>query len=110
VNVLGMTPLEASVDLGRNDITFLLLSLRGASASGRAGVVGAGPGAAGGKASQAAAAAAAQLKLATRVTSRRAATPRPYQEAAQPRVRYTVTDNNAADPNSGFLGFGPAQP
>src|SRR5271166_4778306 len=28
-NVLGMTPLDLSVDLGRNDITFLLLSLRG---------------------------------------------------------------------------------
>ncbi len=27
-NVLGMTPLELSVDLSRNDITFLLLSLR----------------------------------------------------------------------------------
>jgi hypothetical protein len=28
-NVLGMTPMELSVDLGRNDISFLLLSLRG---------------------------------------------------------------------------------
>lgn len=28
-NVLGMTPLELSVDLGRNEISFLLLSLRG---------------------------------------------------------------------------------
>jgi hypothetical protein len=28
-NVLGMTPMELSVDLGRNDITFLLLSERG---------------------------------------------------------------------------------
>jgi hypothetical protein len=27
-NVLGMTPLDLAVDLGRNDITFLLLSLR----------------------------------------------------------------------------------
>lgn len=29
VNVLGMTPMELSVDLSRNDITFLLLSMRG---------------------------------------------------------------------------------
>src|SRR6202012_5975497 len=29
VNVLGMTPMELSVDLGRNDISFLLLSMRG---------------------------------------------------------------------------------
>src|ERR1700722_18556247 len=27
-NVLGMTPLELSVDLGRNDISFMLLSMR----------------------------------------------------------------------------------
>jgi hypothetical protein len=30
-NVLGLTPLELSVDLGRNEISFLLLSLRGSS-------------------------------------------------------------------------------
>jgi hypothetical protein len=29
INVLGMTPMELSVDLGRNDISFLLLSMRG---------------------------------------------------------------------------------
>ena len=28
-NLLGMTPLDLSVDLGRNDITFMLLSMRG---------------------------------------------------------------------------------
>ncbi len=32
-NVLGMTPLELSIDLSRNDITFLLLSLRGATST-----------------------------------------------------------------------------
>ena len=31
-NLLGLTPLELSVDLGRNDISFLLLSLRGSGA------------------------------------------------------------------------------
>jgi hypothetical protein len=30
-NVLGMTPLDLSIDLGRNEITFLLLSLRQAT-------------------------------------------------------------------------------
>ncbi len=30
-NILGMTPVDLSVDLGRNNITFLLLSLRGGS-------------------------------------------------------------------------------
>jgi hypothetical protein len=32
-NVLGMTPMELSIDLGRNDISFLLLSMRGEAAS-----------------------------------------------------------------------------
>jgi hypothetical protein len=32
-NILGMTPLELSVDLGRNDISFLLLSLRGSDSA-----------------------------------------------------------------------------
>jgi len=35
VNVLGLTPLELSVDLGRNDISFLLLSMRDADATSR---------------------------------------------------------------------------
>lgn len=30
-NLLGMSPMELSVDLGRNDISFLLLSMRGGS-------------------------------------------------------------------------------
>jgi hypothetical protein len=34
-NVLGLTPLELSVDLGRNDISFLLLSMRGDDSTGR---------------------------------------------------------------------------
>ena len=33
-NLLGLTPLELSVDLSRNDITFLLLSLRGGGSRG----------------------------------------------------------------------------
>jgi hypothetical protein len=35
LNVLGLTPLELSVDLGRNDISFLLLSMRDGDASSR---------------------------------------------------------------------------
>lgn len=33
-NILGLSALEQSIDLGRNDITFLLISLRGGSPSG----------------------------------------------------------------------------
>ncbi len=36
-NVLGLTPLELSVDLGRNTISFLLLSLRGGAGYGAGG-------------------------------------------------------------------------
>ena len=35
-NVLGMTPIALSVDLSRNDITFLLLSFRGAGSAAQA--------------------------------------------------------------------------
>jgi hypothetical protein len=42
-NVLGQTPLDAAIEANRNDITFLLLSLRGTMAAG-----GPRPGAAGG--------------------------------------------------------------
>ncbi len=34
-NVLGMTPMELSIDLSRNDISFLLLSMRGADTGSR---------------------------------------------------------------------------
>jgi len=34
-NVLGMTPMELSIDLSRNDISFLLLSMRGADTGAR---------------------------------------------------------------------------
>ena len=32
-NVLGMTPIDSAIDLGRNDIAFLLLSMRGSGPS-----------------------------------------------------------------------------
>jgi hypothetical protein len=35
-NLLGMTPLEQAVDLGRNDISFMLLSMRDADSASRA--------------------------------------------------------------------------
>ncbi len=34
-NVLGQTPTDAAIDLSRNDITFLLLSMRGTVSTGR---------------------------------------------------------------------------
>jgi hypothetical protein len=94
-NLLGLTPLELSIDLSRNDITFLLLSLRG-----------------GGSPSKNAAApqeAAAPLP-ATRRQSARQAPPRQSVavEAPQP-VRQTPAlfagNGGSAVPAAGFLGF-----
>lgn len=93
-NVLGLTPLDQSIDLSRNDITFLLLSLRGASPP----QVASPPQGKGGKTS-----------LAKEVTARPAATkpvvvtaPRPIAQAQRP----TPGGGGVANPQAGFLGFG----
>jgi len=90
-NVLGMTPLELAVDLSRNDITFMLLSLRGATA-----------GALSAKAVAAAPAPAPAVKMVERhVASKPAPTARMYAVS---------TDSGTPDPQAGFLGFGRAEP
>ena len=88
-NILGLTPLELAVDLARNDITFLLLSMRGASS-------GAGP-----EPSRAAPARAA-------VAARPAPAPAPVRVAAPaaPRQRSAGADPGTPAPQAGFLGFG----
>jgi hypothetical protein len=100
VNILGMTPMELSVDLGRNDISFLLLSMRGED-SGRGsramarGTPASGPAAKTGK--PAVTAKAAPAKPATRapVAANPVATPNRF-----------ASDGGAPLPNAGFLGFG----
>jgi hypothetical protein len=90
-NVLDMTPMELSVDLGRNDISFLLLSLRGTDDGG------------GGQARTAAKppptrqAKQAVLRPAARAV---ASTPAPSQTA-----RLFSGDGGTPNPNAGFLGF-----
>lgn len=99
-NVLGLTPVDESVDLGRNDITFLLLSLRPAGspepartakAPGKPSVV-------------AAKVAAPQPAPAPRpvAAARPALVPVPRQQA-ETRVPSTPGTPN---PQAGFLGFG----
>jgi hypothetical protein len=88
-NVLGLTPLELAVDLGQNDIAFLLLSLRDAGPSGRPTTQTGGRTAAG----------------------HPAPTPAPRRPAPAPRAITTVSrpaqsDGGAPVPNAGFLGFG----
>jgi len=92
-NVLGMTPLELSVDLGRNDISFLLLSMRGADDD---------------RARQAPPAAAKPTPKQARQVS-----PHPPHVATTPVRTQTARlfggDGGTPNPNAGFLGFGSAQ-
>eukprot|EP01037_Dinobryon_pediforme_P002581 gene2581-2621_t len=91
-NVLGLTPLDQSIDLSRNDITFLLLSLRGSSAP----QVASGPASGEKKPSKEAAARPAPKPAPV------AAPPRPVAQAQRPQQAGGGTPN----PQSGFLGFG----
>ena len=99
-NVLGMTPLDLSIDLARNDITFLLLSLRAEVETGRPsnGVAAAKavPSTPQPRRTQASASAVRQTAVA--LTSPTAA----RQSAA---TRYAGALTTPA-PDAGFLGFG----
>ena len=108
-NVLGMTPMELSVDLGRNDISFLLLSYRG------------GPDNGDGTATQPTATGAAPL-LAAKSSKNAAAHPirgasrghasvtrvarRVAPRAAPQTPRLFANDGGAPVPSVGFVGFG----
>ncbi len=91
-NILGLTALETAIDLGRNDLTFLLLSMRGASSG-----------------------SAAPPAAATRPPPRQAAAqPAPARVAvapqpAPPRPRPAYNDPGTPVPQAGFLGFGPSR-
>jgi hypothetical protein len=97
-NILGMSPMELSVDLGRNDISFLLLSMRGADdGRGRqqpATATAAKPGPA--KTTKQ----AARSTGTTAKTATSAPTP-----TAQQTARLFGGDGGAPIPNAGFLGF-----
>ena len=104
-NLLGLTPLELSVDLARNDISFLLLSLRGGGGSSGSAAppesVAAAPPLTPAQRRQAAAEARAQMR-AQSVAAR--ATP----SSLPPRGPALFAGNGgAAVPSAGFLGFDP---
>jgi hypothetical protein len=95
-NILGMTPMELSVDLGRNDISFLLLSMRetgGRQAPSAASALAA-------KQPPARQAKQAQAKRAP--VAKAAAVPQP---APSQSPRLFAGDGGAPNPNAGFLGF-----
>jgi hypothetical protein len=89
-NILGMTPLELSVDLGRNDISFMLLSMRAADEPRPA-------------ASQRAAAAKEEPKRQAKKAS-----PRPAavsSSTTSQTARLFSGDGGTPNPSAGFLGF-----
>jgi hypothetical protein len=90
-NILGMTPLELSVDLSRNDITFYLLSLRGADtpAPPPPAVV-----------------AAAKPPLAAAKAARVEAKARPVAVQRPQPAAPQYAGGGTPDPAAGFLGFG----
>lgn len=97
-NVLGLTPLDLSIDLGRNEISFLLLSLRGGSGFGAAS---SGPAAPPSRApTRAERAAADRAERASRQVAARPAAP-----AAPQTARLFAGDGGAPVPQAGFLGF-----
>jgi hypothetical protein len=92
-NLLGMTPLELSVDLGRNDISFVLLSMRGDNPNAR-GEARKDTGQAGGEA--------------PRVVSRArvmAASARAPEEPVVVTPRLYSGNGGTPIPAAGFLGF-----
>ena len=91
-NVLGQSPIDASIDSNRTDITFLLLSMRGASpAAQRLAAI---------KTKQAAAAAhLASKQHPGKVTSLAAAHHLPHAQTA------TIQNPGTPNPSVGFIGF-----
>ena len=113
-NVLGLTPLELSVDLGRNSISFLLLSLRGGAGYGD----GQAPPrrTADANATAAPARQSAAERRAEAAAERQAR--REQQDAARTAARAPASPRNPAlfagnggapAPNAGFLGFDAAR-
>ncbi|HEX2940697.1 MAG TPA: hypothetical protein VHO91_06590 [Rhodopila sp.] len=102
VNVLGMTPLELSIDLGRNDISFLLLSMRGEDSGRGSRAV----------ARDTTAAPAAPTKAETRqarVRTARATQPNVAPKKSTPPPKLFANDGGTPLPSAGFLGFGTRQ-
>src|SRR5215472_8677828 len=92
-NILGMTPLELSIDLGRNDISFMLLSMRAADE---------------GRPAQAGAQTAAKAQTGKPARPVRVAA-QPVPRVAQPVPAQTARlysgDGGTPNPSAGFLGF-----
>lgn len=115
-NVLGLTPLEQSVDLGRNDISFLLLSLRGGAGfntnagprdTAQTSVDPASPAAT--RAQRQADAREAAKARRQQLAEERAARRAPAAPAVSRNARLFAGDGGTPVPQAGFLGFDSAR-
>lgn len=100
-NLLGMTPIQLSVDLARNDITFLLLSNGGGQSAS------AGPSGGGKTAAQLLSASAVSGKPVNRKAARSVQTVRATSPAPQQMPRLFAGNGGTPIPTAGFLGFDP---
>ncbi len=100
-NVLGLTPIELAVDLGRNQLSFYLLSLRGGSSGAPAP---SGPQVAAKPPTRAERLAADRAARTERVAQRRGAVADAAPAAPQ-TARLFVGGGGQANPQAGFLGF-----
>jgi hypothetical protein len=108
VNVLGLTPLELSVDLGRNDISFLLLSMRDGDATSRSATrTGTGSGGTGQADAVLRAGTAPRGAGRSRVTA--ASSAQTVQEPAAEEPRRYSGNGGAPIPAAGFVGFDPGR-
>lgn len=110
-NILGMTPMELSVDLGRNAISFLLLSYRDGSDSSDGSASQAIDNAAAPTAHAAGArhrkTAAHPIRTASRGRARTGRAERAVHRPAVPQApRLFANDGGAPVPSAGFVGFG----
>ncbi len=116
-NVLGLTPLDAAVDQGRNEIMFFLLSVRGGRPTGQPSD--AGQRSAFGNTAPAPAPTGRAARAARAAAEREPPAPAPVAAAPAPRApnapagvapRLWANDGGAAQPDIGFLGFDAGRP
>ncbi|MGH7211172.1 MAG: hypothetical protein ACREF1_06880 [Acetobacteraceae bacterium] len=93
-NQLGLTPLDLSIDLGRNDISVLLLSMRGAAPAGTAQTV-----------QTAKAKYPSSSRVAQHSTRRRGRLTETAQAGRPSLPTLFSGDGGAPVPQAGFLGF-----
>ena len=109
VNILGMTPMELSVDLGRNDISFLLLSMRGEDSDRGSRALGREAPAAQpvGKTAQRGKSVAPGKAVAGKTGSGKTAQAAKVPVGAKPLAtpKLFANDGGAPLPSAGFLGF-----